>query len=374
MKIMLVDDDPVLIEMHSALLEKEDYFVLVAEDGEQAMSMLEKYHENIGVVVSDINMPKIDGYELCTQIKSNDKTKNIPVIFVSSYTGLDEKIKGYSVGADDYIPKPVNEEELRRKIAILLKMREKQDALTKQVAESQNMIMQTMVFSSELGKVVDFYKKVLNAKDYNEIADYYFDVISGFGLISIIQIYSPKQILNLSKTGIVSPLEANVIELARDRGRFFDFGARTIVNYKNFSLLIKNMPLDDEEKCGRIKDILGMLGNGIEEKIAQLNNEVIAMKKDSIILSIRESISNIEKLFAELQKENITAIEDMNEQVHEAIMTLGLTEEQENNIQHITETCLERSNTAFYKGISISKNLKNIYQQFQYITGTNMKK
>ena len=373
-KIMLVDDDPVLVEMHSALLEMDDYSVLVAEDGEQALEILEREHENVGVVVSDINMPKMDGYELCQKIKSNEATKNIPIIFVSAYTGLEEKIKGYSVGADDYIPKPVNEEELKRKIHVLLGIREKQSSLSKQVAESQSMIMQTMVFSSELGKVVEFYKKVLNARDYKEIADYYFEVVSDFGLISIIQVYTPKETLNLSVSGIVTPLEANVIELARDKGRFFDFGARTIVNYKNFSILIKNMPLGDEEKCGRIKDILGMLGNGIEEKIGQLNSEIIAMKKDSMIMSIRESISNIEKLFAEVQKENISAIEDMYEQVHQAIMILGLTEEQEDNIQHITETCLERSNRAFYKGVNITENLKNIYEQFQHVTGSSTKK
>lgn len=69
LKILLVDDDPALIEMHSALLEYNDYSVLVAEDGEQALTILEGHYESIGVVVSDITMPNMNGYDLCSRIK-----------------------------------------------------------------------------------------------------------------------------------------------------------------------------------------------------------------------------------------------------------------------------------------------------------------
>lgn len=369
LKILLVDDDPALIEMHSALLEYNDYSVLVAEDGEQALTILEGHYESIGVVVSDITMPNMNGYDLCSRIKENDKTSNIPVIFVSALTGLEEKLKGYDVGADDYIPKPVTERELCKKISTLLEIREKQNTLNKQIEESQTVALQAMTFSSELGQVINFYTNVLNAMDYDEIATYYFETVSAFNLVSILQINTPQEVLNLSESGIVSPLEANVIELARNEGRFYDFGARTIVNYNTFSILIKNMPLTDQEKYGRIKDILGMVGNGLEAKIHQLNHEIIAHKKDAVIFSIKESISNIKNLFQDMQKDNISAIEDMNDQVRAAIMTLGMDEAQENNIQNITENCLERSNKAFYKGISIEENLENIYQKFHYVIG-----
>lgn len=112
-----------------------------------------------------------------------------------------------------------------------------------------------------------------------------------------------------------------------------------------------------------------MVGNGLEAKIHQLNHEIIAHKKDAVIFSIKESISNIKNLFQDMQKDNISAIEDMNDQVRAAIMTLGMDEAQENNIQNITENCLERSNKAFYKGISIEENLENIYQKFHYVIG-----
>ncbi len=369
LKILLVDDDPVLIDLHSAILEKNDYSTLVAENGERAIQMLENFHENIGVVLSDVRMPGMDGYELCQWIKGNEITRNMPVIFVSALTSLEEKMQGYAAGADDYITKPVVENELCKKISVLLEIKQKQSLLNEQAAESRNMAMQAMTFSSELGQVIEFNKNVLDAADYAEIAKRYFDLVAGFNLVSILKIYAPGQVMNMSDSGIVSPLEVNVLELARDKGRFFDFGARTIVNYSTFSLLVKNMPLGDETKYGRIKDILAMLGNGLEAKIHQLNNEMIIEQKYSMIVSMKESIKNIETLFSDMQKDNISAIEDMNEQVREAILVMGLTEDQGEDIQQITKTCLERSNKAFYKGVDIEYNLKNIYQQFNVAIG-----
>ena len=107
--VLLVDDDPALIEMHSALLEKNNYSCLTASDGVQAMKILNDYHHNIGVIISDITMPNMDGYEFCSGVKGNEKTRNIPVILVSALTSLEEKLKGYEAGADDYIPKPVSD-------------------------------------------------------------------------------------------------------------------------------------------------------------------------------------------------------------------------------------------------------------------------
>ena len=369
LSILLVDDDPVLIELHSAFLENNNYSVIAAIDGLQALQILESNFDNVGVIVADINMPNMDGYELCARVKGNDNTSKIPIIFVSSLTSLEEKLKGYSVGADDYVPKPVSEEELIKKINVLLNIRSHTKLLDKEVEDSRNMAMHAMSYSSELGQVIEFYRSVMNANDYVEVSKQCFDLMAAFNLVCVIHINAPYENINMSPSGVVSPLEANVIELARDKGRYFDFGTRTIVNYSAFSLLIKNMPIDDQEKYGRLKDMLGMIGNGLDARIHLLNEEVVEDKKDQFISCIKDSINIINKSFADLQKENVTAIEDMNEQINNAIMVLGLTEEQEYNIQHITESCLLRTNKAFYKGVSIENNLEQIYRQFHALLG-----
>lgn len=370
LKILLVDDDPTLIEMHSALLENNNHSVLVADDGEKAAELLDVYHENIGVVVSDINMPKMDGYELCRKIKNNDKTKNMPVVIVSAYTGLDEKMKAYAAGADDYISKPVDEIELGNKIRVLLDIRQQQNLLSKQVAKSATVAIQVINYSSEIEQVIEFYNRVFSAGSYDSVAKKFFEIVSSFNLITILQIHTPDKVINISKSGLVTPLESNVIELARDKGEYVDYGARTIVNHKKISMLIKNMPLGDQDKYDRVKSVLGMIANALEWKITQLNNELIAQRKDSAMISIKKLFSNIETSLSSMKRDNIAAIEDMNSQLYEAIKNLSVTEEQERKIINISETCLERSSAAFSEGMSILDNLNNISKQLDYITGT----
>ena len=121
------------------------------------------------------------------------------------------------------------------------------------------------------------------------------------------------------------------------------------------------MPIDDADRYGRVKDQLAMIGNGLEAKILQLNNDVIIHKKDEIILSIKDSLESITMSFSEVQDESIAAIEDMNDEIKEKVMVLGLLEYQEVDIQDIVKKCLNKSNEAFYKGISIKKELVSIH-------------
>ena len=360
---MIVEDDPVLRDLHAAYLEDEDFQIVLAGDGVEALTKIHDMENEIAVILSDVSMPNMDGYELCRKIRSEAATENIPVIFVSALSSLEEKLKGYAVGADDYIIKPVNETEMSEKCRALIERQKQIKALNQTAKDSQNMAMQAMIFSSELGQVIEFYKNMLSSRNYQELAGHLFEAVGYYGLVTTIQIYTPSSVLNLSQEDIVSPLEANVIELARKRERFFDFGSRTIINYEDFSLLIKNMPIDDPEKYGRLKDILGMISNGVEAKVRQLNNDMLADKKHAIMKSIQDSLTSIETSFAQVQKENMLAIEDLNDELNEAILTLGLTQYQEENIQQIVERCLERINKAFYQGISIRENLTNINNQ-----------
>ena len=91
---------------------------------------------------------------------------------------------------------------------------------------------------------------------------------------------------------------------------------------------------------------------------------MLANRKQEVIESIQGSLHSIENSFAQVQKENVLAIEDMNEELNEAILTMGLTQFQEESLEKIVEACLKRINKAFYKGINIRENLANINEQF----------
>jgi len=361
--VLVVDDDPSILMIHCKHLEQEGYNTLQAVDGKNALDLVEQQAENIDIILSDIQMPQLDGYQLCEKLKDDFSTADIPLIFVSGLTDLQEKLKGYSVGASDYITKPLHPPELKIKINHLLETRQQNNKLNQQVSDSVSTALQAMTYSSGMGQVLEFYNNSLNAKTFEELSFNVFEMTRAHDLKCSLYILTPGKTYTFGDQNTVSPLEKNIIELARKQSRFFDFKNRTVINYQQFSLLIKNMPCHDLERYGMLKDLLGTLCNAIESCINSLLRDNALAQKDDLITTVRNAMENIEKTFKKIQKDNRLAIDNLTEDLEEAMMTLGLTEPQENNIRQIAENCLERTNEIFYQSIVINEEFEKITDQ-----------
>jgi DNA-binding response OmpR family regulator len=117
-KILVVDDEPDIVKIIKDRLITEEFEVETAYDGQEAM---EKYYKTSpDLIVLDIIMPKIDGYELCQMIKANPDKKSIPIVMLTAKTELKNKENGFSRGADAYLTKPVDMEELIKVIKQVL--------------------------------------------------------------------------------------------------------------------------------------------------------------------------------------------------------------------------------------------------------------
>lgn len=358
--ILVVDDDPDLVAIHSAYLEHHGHPILTASNGEEGLALVAQDPSKIGVIVSDIVMPVMDGYQFCHAVKDNVDTGVIPLLFVSQLIDLDEKIKGYGAGADDYIGKPVTPEELGLKVQALLELRKKNIALRHELDESRQVAFQAMSYSSDLGQVLEFYKNTLIAKDFDQVARQLFEFTSMNGLRATLQIISGDDRLNFGDQRAVSPLESNVIELSRDNGRFFDFGARTIINYHDFSLLIKNMPVDDQVRYGILKDTLGTLCNAIEARVQVLLYENATQQKNRIVSAVAGLIEDIDRSFADIQRANIEVVDNMMDELDNAMMDLGLTGNQEDLIRDIAERSRNSMNEVF-------KRSSVMYDKFDHV-------
>ncbi len=345
--VLVVDDEPDLRQLHKVYFESAGFQVLEAETGKSALEVIEKQDPVIDVVVSDVVMPEMNGYELCKAIKEDSEKNHIIVVFVSALASLEEKAKGYSYGADDYFIKPLQPEELQLKIKTLIEYRNKQMALQSEVQQSQKATMQIMNFYSDLGQVLEFYKASINANNYQQLCDALFDVMDAMGLKSTVQILTPEEVLNFGQTGPVSPLEANVIELSRAKSRFFEYGVRLIINYKHFSLLIKNMPIHDAERCGTLRDSLGILCNAMEARIDSLLATALDNKKNQITADVKSVLQQSQALFAKIEQDTIGAIEGLKDAMEDSFISLGLTEAQEESIRNIINNCHDQASHAF---------------------------
>lgn len=119
--ILVVDDDETMRQALKRLFEGEGYRVLVASDGTQLSQVLDE--GPLELIVLDIGLPWINGFELCKLLKENDDLKKIPLVFISAKTSEMDVRRGFEVGADDYIKKPFNLDEVKNTVKTLLKLR-----------------------------------------------------------------------------------------------------------------------------------------------------------------------------------------------------------------------------------------------------------
>lgn len=119
--VMVVDDNPEILDFLSKILS-EEYFVISALSGEEAVQILEK--NNIDLVISDVMMEDMNGFELCAKIKNNINISHIPVILLTAKTDTESKIQGLEAGADAYIDKPFSPFHLKAQLRNLFKKRE----------------------------------------------------------------------------------------------------------------------------------------------------------------------------------------------------------------------------------------------------------
>lgn len=126
-KILIVDDNKVNIELLRAQLRPYNYATDTALDGEEALAKI--FKDPPDIVLLDLMMPKISGYEVCKAIKQNKATQFLPVIIITALQELDDKLKAIELGADDFLVKPFNKLELITRIKSLLRMKELHDDL-----------------------------------------------------------------------------------------------------------------------------------------------------------------------------------------------------------------------------------------------------
>ncbi len=125
--LLVVDDNPANLDVLLKCLLREGYRVLVAEDGESAIEQAQ--YSMPGLILLDAIMPGLDGFETCKRLKGNDKTRDIPVVFMTALDDLDNKIRAFKLGAADYITKPFRYEEVLARVDTHLSLRRLQKEL-----------------------------------------------------------------------------------------------------------------------------------------------------------------------------------------------------------------------------------------------------
>ena len=134
-RILVVDDTPANIQSLAAILKEKGYQISVATNGKQALDVMARVQPDL--ILLDVMMPEMDGYETCRRLKADERWRQIPVIFLTAKTETTDIVQGFELGAVDYVAKPFNAHELLARVNTHLTMDELRRSLADTIGRDQ---------------------------------------------------------------------------------------------------------------------------------------------------------------------------------------------------------------------------------------------
>jgi DNA-binding response OmpR family regulator len=297
-KILIVEDDSLFQSMLKAMLE--GFQLTIVGSGEAGV---EAASEKPDIIFLDINLPGIDGYETCSHIRALQETRETPIVFLSAYTDLEDRLKAYGVGGTDYISKPVDKAELLAKIELHRNNLDK----TKQLKQSHGLLMEVQNSSAKIQAISRFIQSTLFCTDINMLLDHFFRTAKEIGADCVLRININEGVEIRSSDGEINNLEQEIIDMSDSVGRIHPFGNdRAIFNWGSATLLLR--------KVVDLIDIAAMFMDALEGGIK-------AVKGEGKLLSQIELLG-VENSQAQIQIGIL--FKQMDRKLRDTILSLGL--------------------------------------------------
>ena len=343
LRVFVVDDDAIILDVLRATLAAECELHTFAS-AEACLSALADVKPDLFLL--DVSMPVMDGYALCRQLKDEWDTQDIPVVFISASDNNETRMLCYEAGGDDFIQKPFDPAELLSKLGVAGRILAEKKALREQAGYAQRTAMAAMVSMGELGVVLQFLSKSFACNTLDELAAALLDAMQQYDLQAAVQMRIGDEVLTLSHNGRNVPLEVSVLNHVRESDRIFQFKSRCVFNYGQVTLLVKNMPLDDAERCGRIRDNGALLAEGADARLRAIETEMLAARRragiESALPRLYSTLDGVQANYRRNCFELTQVMIDFQEQLAKAFISLGLMERQEEQLSSMANDFVTR--------------------------------
>lgn len=293
------------------------------------------------VVIMDVNMPHMNGYELCQLLRQELLSDHCGVIFTSGLMSDEDIMRAYEAGADDYLIKPLRLQELLVKIQAVYRAREQQAEVKLQASTAMKIAFDAMRNSSELGQILRFQDSIQQATDFKDLAILCFGALNFFDLAGSIAFLHEDKPIYFRDDGLEPQLEIDSMLASRGKGRLYCWKQYAFLNYDLFSMFIRNMPVEEEERYGILKDQICLLFNSLDIRITTLLLEKSEQEKQKRIKTISQVLANI---VLEMEQSNITfsqqfekIIQDMETNLLSEMSQFNLLESEEKSIMRRVE-------------------------------------
>ena len=362
-RILVVDDEPINLRYVIKCLE-EKHPISLASSGEKALKLAQNPESKPALILLDVMMPGMDGYETCRELTSNADTQDIDIIFVTANDSVEEKLKGYDAGGIDYLTKPVDPDELQHKVELALSNREKRINLEEEKSAVSDTAMTALMSSGELGVVLEFLRHSFTVNTASELAKLVIAALSNYSLTGSVQIRFFDEQINQGTAGPVNAIDKELMFRIRNSGRILENEQMLFINFGDITLLVKSLAEPDPEKTGRIRDNLTILLEGANSRLEAIKslhlNEISRQNLQKLVATSKQALLKVENIQKEHKENSVRILDSLLNNLEKGFSTWGLTDEQEQILLKMIQSGIDESMTSYENAMVVDETLQNI--------------
>ncbi|MBU6954262.1 MULTISPECIES: response regulator [unclassified Hahella] len=344
-----------------------------------SLSLLELQQSELHDAIEKINDGQWHAIILCVEqplkeaqmtlgmLRQDTQIGDTPLICLTSDNSVEDTIALFNSGADDVIPTNTPSEEFIARInkAIINLIANRQ--LKSQLQFTHDVAMSAMTDSGDMGVNINFLLDSADCNNFDELGQRLFQALNNYDVRCSLQIRGRFEEKNMEPNGLSRDLESRLLRHFQDAGRLHAAGRRLFINFDQVSLLVKNMPLGDDKRCGRLRDNLFYLVQGMDSRVKALDDRRTTELQVEILKQLTSKaetvLDEIDKRYADVADQIISATENAAEQMVFALNTLGLSEEQEHSIMSIIDNAIFTTNDIFHQGLRVNPGNRQLIQQ-----------
>lgn len=360
-RILIIDDNDFSVQYLEGLIG-EVYRIEHSPDGEQGVASA--LADPPDLILMDVEMPGIDGYEACRRLKQAAETGNVPVIFLSARVEAADRLAGYEAGGDDYITKPFDASELSIKIEVVLRNRQRNIELALQLQDVTSTALNAMSSAGDSGVITRFLGELVGCLDLDAVADCVMTAMGNFGLDTSLQLRDGDDKVSRSCQGVCSPLEESVLDNMSTCGRIVDLGSRSAFNFPRVSIIVKAMPVSNREHYGRIKDNLAAVVESVDLHLQTLQRVRSALRRGDTLLALlqrsMDKLREIENNYRVQRANSSRILNSLVDEIERSFITMGLTEDQELRLQDLVRDAIGQAQSLYDAEIEVDDTMREL--------------
>ncbi len=345
--ILCADSDQNTLDLLSDSLG-DAYDIEIALTGVECLSKFAAVKPD--VVLLDVDLADLDGYEICARIRSLNQRHDIPILFFSEHCEVEDMLNGYEAGGDDYIHKPYDIKVVRAKINTHLVRFTHAMYLRDELEGVTTTAINALINTNELGVLVSFTDECLYTQTHDDLIRVLFKALKSYGLAASAQVRTGNKSKIYSMQGDLAPIEKEIFNVYIEGEAVIHFSNKSMLNRDHVSLLIKNMPVDNKVVCDRITEHLSIIANCTDARLKAIHIEQnkaghLRNLSQAAIDDIRGDIRMLEGQFKEFGQASREIMEALTLEMDRTLFALCLNEEQEEQLHEMIAAAQKDLNT-----------------------------